>query len=188
LILIYYDQSKITDMKPLVKNMLAGSVAVILFSIAVAQQPAYSDISINAMSLAAAGPSKKIPATTSTINQANHAPVNITTSNDVLKCSIAIDNVSGANAYGAKLIVVLPAEATVPAGGLPPNATVMSQRVASGGGPGYIEFDLSIIYPGRPVTVEFTFNKSPHANKLSAFVICAVPDANPLNNYKEATY
>ena len=76
----------------------------------------------------------------------------------------------------------------MPAGTPPLNATVMSQPVATGGGPGYIVFDLVIVYPGRPVTVEFDFNKSTLVNKLSAFVICGVPDANPVNNYKEATY
>jgi hypothetical protein len=169
-------------------RILAIGIVVMMSMTAYAQQSLYSDITISAISMTAAGPLKKVPVTVSSTNQANHAPVNIITSNDILKCSITVDNVSGANAYGAKLIVVLPAEATVPAGTLPPNATVMSQRVATGGGPGYISFDLVIVYPGRPVTVEFTFNKSTLVNKLSAFVICGVPDANPVNNYKEATY
>jgi hypothetical protein len=175
-------------MKSFVKKMLVAGTAVIMSMAAYAQQSVYSDITISAISLTAAGPLKKVPATTSSTNPANHAPVNIVASNDILKCSITVDNVSNANAYGAKLIVVLPAEASVPAGTLPSNATVISQRVATGGGPGYIEFDLTIVYPSRPVLVEFTFNKSTHVNKLSAFVVCGVPDVNPGNNYKEVTY
>ena len=169
-------------------KILATAITVMISMTAYTQQSVYSDITISAISLTAAGSLKKVPVTVSSTNQANHAPVNIVASNDILKCSITVDNVSGANAYGAKLIVVLPAEATVPAGTLPSNATVMSQRVATGGGPGYIEFDLVVVYPGHPVTVEFTFNKSTLVNKLSAFVICGVPDTNPVNNYKEATY
>jgi len=179
---------KIANMKSFSYSMLATGIAVIMCMTAYVQQPVYSDITISAMSLTAAGALKEVSAVTSNIHLVNHTPVAGITSNDVMKCSITINNISGANAYGAKLIVVLPAEASVSSGTLPSNVTVISQRVATGGGAGYVEFNLLIIYPDRPVTVVFTFNKPDHTNKLSAFVICAVPDMNPANNYKDVAY
>jgi uncharacterized repeat protein (TIGR01451 family) len=177
---------KIKDMKSFVKNILAACLLVIFYTVAAAQ-PAYSDISISAISLAAAGPIKKVPVISSSSNPANH-PVALTASDDILKCTITVSNAGSANAFGAKLIIVLPAGATVPAGTLPSNATLVSDRVATGGGPGYIQFDLAVVFSNQPITVEFSFKKSGSVNKLSAFVICGVPDSNPANNYKEASY
>src|ERR1035437_5872219 len=99
-------------MKSFAKNMLATGIAVILCTAASAQQSGYSDISISALSLNAAGALKKVPAKTDNTNPANH-PVTITASDDILKCIITVNNVSRTNAYGAKLIVVLPAKVDV---------------------------------------------------------------------------
>lgn len=162
-------------------------IAVMLCHVVIAQQPGYSDISISSISLNAAGAVKKVPAVSKSNNPADH-PVTTTISGDILKCSITVNNASNANAYGAKLIVVLPAGATVSIATLPSNATPVSERVATGGGPGYIQFDLKVIFSNQPVTVEFTFNRSTGTNKLSAFVFCGVPDANATNNYKDVTY
>lgn len=172
-------------MKSFAKNMLATGIAVILCTAASAQQSGYSDISISALSLNAAGALKKVPAKSDNTNPANH-PVTITASDDILKCSITVSNATNAIAFGAKLIVVLPAEVTGVS--LPSNATQFSERAGGSTSPGYIQFDLLVIYPNRPVTVEFTFNKSKNANKVSAFAFTPVPDANPANNYKDVTY
>jgi hypothetical protein len=168
-------------------KLLATGIAFIVYTAASAQQSGYSDIGISAISFNAAGPLKKVPAVGNNASPINHAPVIITASDELLKCSITVSNASNANAYGAKLIVVLPAEVTVPAGGLPSNATLVNERGITAS-PGYIQFDLLIIYPNRDVTAEFTFYKSKNANKLSAFVFSSVPDANPANNFKDATY
>ena len=173
-------------MKVFVKTITVIFIAVISCP-AVIAQPAYSDISIGAISLTAAGAAKKVPAINKSSNSSGH-PVTIEVSDDILKCSITVNNSSTANAFGAKLFIVLPAGASIPAGTLPANATLVSERVAIGGGPGYIAFDLRVIYSNQPVTVEFTFNKSPNINKLSAFVVCGVPDTNAANNYKEVVY
>jgi len=174
-------------MKSHLKYVITTCFAFVFYVVGQAQS-LYSDLTITSMSLSAAGPQKKVAAVTKSINQPNQKPVNIEISNDILKCTITVDNISTANAYGAKLIVMIPTEAALPSGSLPSNATVVSQRVSTGWGPGYIEFDLTIVYPGRPVTVEFTFVRSTHGNKLSAYVMCGVPDLNPQNNYKEASY
>jgi hypothetical protein len=173
-------------MKVFIKNIAATFVAIILCHFVIAQ-PAYSDISISAMSLSAAGTVKKIPAVSKSNNPADH-PVTTVIADDILKCSITVSNTSSANAFGAKLIIVLPAGAWVTVATLPANATMVSERVATGGGPGYIQFDLKAIFSNQPVTVDFTFNRAANNNKLSAFVFCGVPDANTANNYKEATY
>ena len=174
-------------MKLFVKIITAIGISVILCNTADAQ-PAYSDISISAISLSAAGAVKKVPAVSKSNNPADR-PVTTTIADDILKCSITISNVSSANAFGAKLIIVLPAGAYVSVAALPSNATLVSDRLATtGGGPGYIQFDLKAIFSNQPITVEFTFNRAPAANKLSAFVFCGVPDTNTANNYKEATY
>ena len=178
--------SKTKNMKAFIKNLSATFVALILCHIVIAQ-PAYSDISISAMSLSAAGAVKKIPAPGKSNNPADH-PVATTISDDILKCSITVSNVSSANAFGAKLFIVLPAGASVPVSTLPANATLISERVAIGGGPGYIQFDLRVVFSNQPVTVEFTFNRATANNKVSAFVVCGVPDTNTANNYKETTY
>jgi len=177
---------KTNNMKLFVKAITAIGIAIILCNTAVAQ-PAYSDISISAMSLSAAGAVKKVPAVSKSNNPADR-PVTATIADDILKCSITVGNTSSANAFGAKLIIVLPAGAYVSVATLPANATLISERVATGGGPGYIQFDLKVIFSNQPITVDFTFNKSPNTNKLSAFVFCGVPDAKTANNYKEATY
>jgi hypothetical protein len=177
---------KTNNMKAFVKTIAAICIAVICCPTVIAQ-PAYSDISIGTISLTAAGPLKKIPAVSKSSNPADH-PVTTTISNDILKCSITINNAGSANAFGAKLIIVLPAGASVTPGTLPSNATLVSERVVTGGGPGYIQFDLVAVFSNQVVTVEFTFNKSAAVNKLSAFVFCGGPDANTANNYKEATY
>jgi hypothetical protein len=180
--------SKTKIMKAVIKNLSAICIAIILCQ-AVIAQPAYSDISISAISLSAAGAVKKVPAVSKSNNPADH-PVTTTIADDILKCSITVSNVSSANAFGAKLIIVLPAGAYVTVATLPSNATLVSDRLATGagGGPGYILFDLKVIFSNQPVTVEFTFNRAPVANKLSAFVFCGVPDTNTVNNYKESTY
>lgn len=177
---------KTKNMKAFIKNLSATFVAVILYHVVIAQ-PAYSDISISAMSLNAAGAVKKVPVVSKSNNPADH-PVTTVISDDVLKCSITVSNVSSANAFGAKLFIVLPAGASVPVATLPANATMISERVATGGGPGYIQFDLKVIFSNQPVTVEFTFNRATNNNKLSAFVVCGVPDTNAANNYKDITY
>lgn len=175
-------------MKSFVKIIAATCIATIIHCLpVVAQQPAYSDISISAISLSAAGAVKKVPAISKSNNPADH-PTTTTIADDILKCSITVSNGGGANAFGAKLIIVLPAGASVSVAALPANATLVSERVATGGGPGYIQFDLQVIFSNQPVIVEFTFSKSPNINKLSAFVFCGVPDANAANNYKEVTY
>jgi hypothetical protein len=174
-------------MKLFVRIICAVFFTLVVFQTAVAQQPAYSDISISAISLTAAGAVKKVPAINKSITPADH-PVTTTVSDDILKCRITIGNPGGLNAFAAKLIIVLPAGAWITPGTLPSNATLVSERVAIGGGPGYIQFDLQAVFSNQPVNVEFTFNKSPNINKLSAFVFCGVPDANTANNYKEATY
>jgi hypothetical protein len=173
-------------MKSIVKMALGMSILVILHSktIAQQQQPGNSDISISALSLNAAGALKKVPAKSDNTNPANH-PVTITASDDILKCIITVNNVSSTNAYGAKLIVVLPAKVDVVT--LPSNATKINERGISAW-PAYVQFDLSMIYPNQPITVEFTFIKSQLANKVSAFVFTTVPDGNPANNYKDVTY
>jgi len=173
-------------MKSFVKKISATCIAVILCQAVTAQQ-GYSDISISAISLNAAGAVKKIPVPGKSSNPADH-PVTTVVADDILKCSVTVSNAGSANAFGAKLIIVLPAGAAVSAAILPVNATLVSERVATGGGPGYIQFDLKVIFSNQPVTVEFTFNKSAAANKLSAFVFCGVPDANATNNYKDVTY
>jgi len=173
-------------MKCFIKITLAAVIAIAACETAVAQ-PAYSDISISAITLTAAGTAKKIPAVGKSITPADH-PVTTTVSDDILKCRITVGNSSGANAFGAKLIVVLPAGASVAVGTLPSNATLISERVAVGGGPGYIQFDLQAVFSNQSATVEFTFNRSPNINKLSAFVFCGVPDANAANNYKDISY
>lgn len=175
------------NMKSFVKIITATCIAIIVCLPVVAQQPAYSDISISAISLNAAGAVKKVPAVSKSINPADR-PVTTVTSDEILKCSITVSNDGAANAFGAKLIIVLPAGASISPATLPSNATLISERVATGGGPGYIQFDLQVIFSNQPVTVEFTFNKSTAINKLSAFVFCGVPDANAANNYKEVTY
>ena len=172
-------------MKSFAKNMLATGIAVILCTAASAQQSGYSDISISALSLNAAGALKKVPAISDNTNPANH-PVTITASDDILKCSITVSNATNVNAFGAKLIVVLPAGVTP--GTLPSNATLIYERGIGLSGWGYIQFDLLVIHPNQNVTVEFTFTKSKYANKLSAFVFSSVPDLNPANNYKDVTY
>ena len=178
---------KTNNMKSFVKIIAATCIAAILCQALTAQQPGYSDISISAISLNAAGAVKKVPAVSKSSNPADR-PVTTTISDDILKCSITVSNDGVANAYGAKLIIVLPAGAAVSAGTLPSNATLISDRVATGGGPGYIQFELTPIFSNQPITVEFTFNKSTNTNKLSAFVFCGVPDMNPANNYKDVTY
>jgi len=173
-------------MKSLVKKISATCIAVI-FCLTVTAQQGYSDIIISAITLNAAGAMKKTPAPGKSINPSEH-PVTAVVADDILKCSITVSNAGSANAFGAKLIIVLPAGAAVSAAALPVNATLVSERVATGGGPGYIQFDLKVIFSNQPVIVEFTFNKSAAANKLVAFVFCGVPDANPANNYKDVTY
>jgi hypothetical protein len=175
-------------MKCFVKIMFAAFITITAFETGAAQQPVvYSDISISAITLNAAGAAKKVPAVSKSITPADH-PVTTVIPDDVLKCRITVSNSSASNAFAAKLIIVLPAGAWITAGTLPSNATLVSERVAIGGGPGYIQFDLQAVFSNQLTTVEFTFNKSPNINKLSAFVVCGVPDANTTNNYKEITY
>jgi len=173
-------------MRSLVKIIPATCIADIL-CLPVFAQPSYSDISISAISLTAAGAVKKISAVSKSNNPADH-PVTTVVSDDILKCSITVSNTSSTNAFGAKLFIVLPAGASVSVPALPANATLISERVAIGGGPGYIQFDLKVIFSNQPVTVEFTFNRATANNKLSAFVVCGVPDTNAANNYKDITY
>ncbi len=175
-------------MKFFVKIICAAIVTIAAFQTVAAQQPVvYSDISITAITLNAAGVTKKVPAVSKSITPADH-PVTTTASDDILKCRITVSNSSVSNAFAVKLIIILPAGASVAPGTLPSNATLISERVAIGGGPGYIQFDLQAVFSNQLTTVEFTFNKSPNVNKLSAFVFCGVPDANTTNNYKEAVY
>ncbi len=162
-------------------------IAMIFFLPATAQQAAYSDISISAISLSPGGAVKKISAVSKSNNPADR-PVTTAIADNILKCSVTVDNTAGANAYGVRLFVVLPAGASVSITSLPANATLVSERVATGGGPGYLQFDLKVIFSNQPLTVEFSFAKSTAINKLSAFVVCGVPDANTGNNYKEVTY
>jgi hypothetical protein len=178
---------KTNNMKSFVKIIAITCIAVILCQALIAQQPVYSDISIGALSLNTSGAVKKISAVSKSNNPADH-PVTISISDDILKCNITINNTGNANAFGAKLIIVLPAGAIVSVATLPLNATLVSERVATRGGPRYIQFDLKVIFSNQPVTVEFTFNKSTATNKLSAFVFCGVPDANAGNNYKDVAY
>jgi hypothetical protein len=176
---------KTISMIPVIKKLLFSCIYLLLY-VTVTAQPVYSDISISAMSVTAAGPLQKTSGISNSIN--NHSTVVTAASADILKCSVTVNNVSSANAFGAKLIVVLPAEVTIPAGSLPSNGTLVSERVATGGGPAYIEFNLQAVFANQPVTVEFKFNKSKYINKLSAFVVSGVPDTNASNNYKDAAF
>ena len=177
---------KITNMKSIVKMILVLSILVIFHSQAMAQQQAgNSDISINALSLNAVTTLKKVRTLGNTANPTSN-PVAITpVSTDTLKCIITVNNVSNTNAYGAKLIVVLPAKADVIT--LPSNATKVNERGISAW-PAYVQFDLAVVFPNQVITVEFTFIKSQLANKVSAFVFTTVPDGNPANNYKDVAY
>jgi hypothetical protein len=171
-------------MKSFAKNILATGMVAIVCTMAVAQPSGYPDISISALSLTAAGPVKKAPAISNNANSSNH-PVTITASDNILKCSITVSNASNKGAFNVKLIVVLPAEVTL--GTLPLSARVINERGVSAW-PGYIQFELFSMAANQDITLEFTFNKLATANKLSAFVFNSVPDANPVNNYKEITY
>ena len=179
---------KIIIMKSSIKIVLATSLAIFSFAVATAQQPGFSDISISTMSITAAGAIKKVPAKSDNSNPTGHAPVTTVASSDILKCSITVNNGSNAIAYGAKLLVLIPAGANMTLGSLPSNAKLVSDPALTRNGSGYISIDLSVIYPNTPLTVEFTFGKSGIANRLSAFVYSIVPDANPDNNYKDAVY
>jgi hypothetical protein len=133
-------------MKYFVKIICAAFITISGFETVAAQQPVvYSDISISAITLTAAGTTKKVPAVSKSITPADH-PVTTTVSDDLLKCRITVSNSSVSNAFAAKLIIILPAGASIATATLPLNAILVSERVAIGGGPGYIQFDLQAVF------------------------------------------
>ncbi len=173
-------------MKSIAKMVWGVSVLFILNISATAQQTGYSDINISALSLTAVTKSKKVPVLSNNANTTNH-PVAITpVATDTLKCSITLNNAGNTTAYG-KLVVVLPAEVSVTYSSLPSNAKMVNERGVTPW-PGYVEIDYILISANQSATFEFTFIKSTLTNKVSAFVFSTVPDANPLNNYKNVSY
>jgi hypothetical protein len=103
-----------------------------------------------------------------------------------MKCSITIHNENDDDAWGTKMVVVLPVEVTVIS--MPPNATPDKAVTSTQPFAGHIVFDLGHLTVGQNVTVEFVFSKSKYVNKLGAFVYSDSPDPDPSNNYKDATY
>lgn len=172
-------------MKYFIKNMLATSVAVIFYIAASAQQFVASDISVTGLSLTAAGPVKKTPAISDNNNPMNRA-ITLTTSNDILKCSITVHNGSGFTRQ-TTLVVQLPLDVSIVSN--PSNAIVNNTAVQNRGGtPGSVVFDLFNLSPNSDISVEFSFTKSTSGNKIGAYVYSACPDPDPSNNYKTATY
>lgn len=174
-------------MKSFAKNILTISIALIAGAAASAQpQATPSDISITAISLSAAGPVKKTAAVSNNANSGNR-PVTMTTSDDILKCTITVHNDNSGQTRMTTLVVTLPIDVTIVSN--PFNAIVNKTGDQNRWGmPGCLVFDLFNMSPGLDKTVEFTFTKSVNGNKVGAYVYSACPDPDPANNFRNTTY
>lgn len=175
-------------MKSFARNILTVSIALIICTVAAAQQSGPTDVSISTISIVAAGAVKKVPAVINNTNPANHAPVTITASDDILKCTITVHNGNGGGyTRETRLVVVLPVDVTIVSN--PFNAIVNKTGDQNRWGmPGCLVFDLFVMSPGLDKTIEFTFTKSVQGNKVGAYVYSACPDPDPANNFKDVTY
>ena len=174
-------------MKSFAKNILAASIALIAVAAASAQgQSGPSDLSISAITLTAAGPLKKVPVVGSNTSPTNHAPVTITASDDILKCTITVHNDGGYTRL-TTLVVVLPVDVTIVSN---PFSAIVNKTGDQNrwGMPGCLVFDLFVMSSGLDKTVEFSFTKSVHGNKVGAYVYSACPDPEPANNFKNASH
>lgn len=173
-------------MKSFARNILTAGIALIAGIAASSQgQSGPSDLSISAISLTAAGPLKKVPVVSNSTNPTNH-PVTITASDDILKCTIIVHNDGGYTRL-TTLVVVLPVDVTIVSNPFPAivNKTGDQNRW---GMPGCLVFDLFVMSSGLDKTVEFSFTKSTHGNKVGAYVYSACPDPEPANNFKNASH
>ena len=169
------------------RNTLAISIAFIVCTAASGQQGATpSDLSITALSLSPAGPLKKTPAISNNANSGNR-PVTTTPSDDILKCSITVHNDNTGHTRMTTLVVTMPVDVTIASNTFSGVVSLTGDQ-NRWGMPGCLVFDLFNMSPGTDITIEFTFTKSVHGNKVGAYVYSASPDPEPANNFKNAVY
>ena len=174
-------------MKSIIKIITGLSLFLAMYTPAISQQSGYADISISSLTLGSIYRATKVVTVSQNATTVGKPMKTTNVPTDTLKCSITLTNSSNRTAITGKLVVVLPAEVTVVPSSLSNNAKQVNERGVMPW-PGYVEFDYLFLGPNQQMTLEFTFQKSPLSNKVSAFVFTSIPDANPFNNYKEATY
>jgi hypothetical protein len=168
----------------MIKNIIVASFILLLANDSFSQARAQADVSVTAVNIAVARPTRSLPA--QEVAPTKDRPLKAPTVNENLKCTITVFSHHDDDASQAMLVVVVPVEVSIVAN--PSNAVVYKGGGGTSPFAGYLVFNLGDMAVGQSITVEFTFTKSAYGNKVGAYAYSATPDPNPANNYKDATF